>query len=201
MIQHEVAIIEDLQPFEVSAEVADDFKRQLGDKVGVTVVDRQMYARLRAGATVRVPKATKLRYAAGAQLARRWDARVYGISESIISQVAPVSLRLCHLTEDALLDPIATGKAKGCLVGGFDSQELDIDMEILNMQANIDSNKDAAAGQEPRQINFFTKETVDARKTVLSSVEPLIDGLSEIDLQGPFTGAEPTADSWSARAS
>lgn len=241
----EVAIVEDFEPFEVSAEVAEDMKRQHGDKVEVLIIDGQMFTKLKAGATVMVPKAVELRNAVGAQLPTGWDPKSYGISESIISQVDPVTLfalvasvealvsagitdpfelyQYIHVSDVAVcigsglggtssirkmfkerfmdrevqkdvlaetfinttgawinmlllgasgpirtpvgacatslesvdtgFDLIATGKAKACLVGGFDSQELDINIEFSNMQANIDSAKDAAAGRDPRQMS------------------------------------------------
>ncbi|RYP04111.1 hypothetical protein DL764_004658 [Monosporascus ibericus] len=201
-------MVEDLEPFEVSTEVADGLKWQHGDKVDVTVVDGQMHAKIRTGATVTVPKATRLRNAVGAQLSTGWDARVYGISLftllSTVEALLSASIRdpfelyhHVHVSEAAMcigsglggkssirsmfkerfmdrqvqndilveifinttgawvnmllmgacatslepvdnrFDLIATGKAKACLVGGFDSQGLDINIKFSNMPANI----------------------------------------------------------------
>ncbi|KAI0130228.1 hypothetical protein BJ170DRAFT_652492 [Xylariales sp. AK1849] len=242
---HEVTVVQDLDPFEVSAKVAEDLRRQHGDKVEISEAEGQMTARLKSGATLMVPKAAKLRNAVGAQIPTGWDPKVYGIEEDIISQVDRVTLYTIIATVEALIsagitdpyelyrhihvsevavcvgsgfggmtslrkmfkdrymdkdvqndilaetfvnttgawvnmlllgasgpirtpvgacatglesvdtgfDLITTGKAKVCLVGGFDAQELDVNIEFSNMQANVDSNKETAAGRDPKHMS------------------------------------------------
>lgn len=242
---HEVAITEDLEPFEVSAETAQDFQREHGDKVTVTESQGQIYLTLRAGAVLMIPKATQLSHAVGAQLPTGWNARVYGIPDDIISQVDPVTLHTIVSTVEALLsagitdpyelyshmhvsamavcvgsglggvsslhrmfkqrfldrqvqkdvlaetfvnttsawvnmlllggsgpirtpvgacatalesvdtgaDLISNGRAKACLVGGFDGLEQDVAAEFANMQATVNVDKETAAGRTPREMS------------------------------------------------
>ena len=242
---HEVSVTEDLKPFEVSSETAEDLKREHGDKVEITEVDAQLRVTVKAGATLMVPKAIKLKHAVGAQIPAGWDASIYGIPQDIISQVDPVTLyslvstveaflsagitdvyelyrhihvsdvAICvgsgvggqeslnkmfkqrfmdrHVQKDILAEtfinttsawinmlllggsgPIRTpvgacatslesvdtgfhlitsGKAKACLVGGFDGYEQTVASEFANMQATVNVEKETAMGRTPREMS------------------------------------------------
>ncbi|KAK8069369.1 fatty acid synthase alpha subunit FasA [Apiospora phragmitis] len=52
---------------------------------------------------------------------------------------------------DTGVDMITSGRAKVCLVGGFDALELDVTTEFGNMQATVDAGKEAAMGRSPRR--------------------------------------------------
>jgi fatty acid synthase subunit alpha, fungi type len=248
---HEVAVTEDLEPFEISAETAEDFKREHGENVEISDIEGQLYVTLRAGATLMIPKASKFKHAVGAQIPTGWNARTYGIPDDIISQVDPVTLYTIVSTVEAFLsagitDPyelyqhihvsdvaicigaglggvsslhkmfkqrfmdrqvqkdilaetfinttsawvnmllvggsgairtpvgacatslesvdtgfelIASGKAKACLVGGFDGLEQDIAVEFANMQATVNVQKEEASGRVPREMSRPTAST------------------------------------------
>ncbi|KAK2767662.1 3-oxoacyl-[acyl-carrier-protein] synthase [Arachnomyces sp. PD_36] len=131
---HEVAIIEDLEPFEVSAETAQDFKREHGDKCDITELESGEYrVSLRSGAILMIPKATKFNHAVGGQIPSGWDPRTYGIPEEIASQVDPTTLYALVSTVEAFLsagitDPyelyehIHVSEIGNCLGGGLGGQ-------------------------------------------------------------------------------
>ena len=101
---HEVAITEDLEPFEVSLETAADLKRQHQDHVIVEEgSDGQAFVQFRAGARLYIPKALRHHHAVGAQMPTGWDPRRFGIPEDIIAQVDPVTLFAIVATSEALL--------------------------------------------------------------------------------------------------
>ena len=249
---HEVMVTEDLEPFEVSMETAQDFKREHGDKVAVAESESgQFCVTLKAGATMMVPKATKFKHAIGAEIPKGWDPTVYGIPADIISQVDPVTLYALVSTVEAFLsagitDPyelyqhvhfsdigvcvgggmggvtslhrmfkqrfldrqvqkdvlaetfinttsawinmlllggsgpiktpvgacatslesvdtgfelIASGKAKACLVGGFDGLEQDVAAEFANMQATVNAENEKACGRPPKEMTRPTTST------------------------------------------
>ncbi|CAI7663154.1 unnamed protein product [Penicillium pancosmium] len=242
---HEVHVTEDVAPFEVTLETAEDLQRQHGDKVDIFDRDGETFARLKAGATLLIPKGIKLDVGVGGQIPKGWNASVYGISDEIISQVDPVTLWTIVSTVEALLsagitdfyelyqhlhvsdvgicvgagmgaaesiqkmwkgrymdqpvqkdilaetfinttgawvnmlllgasgpirtpvgacatalesvdtgyDLITTGKAKLCLVGGFDALQLETAAEFRNMQATVNATQETVAGREPREMS------------------------------------------------
>ncbi|OHE96344.1 fatty acid synthase subunit alpha [Colletotrichum orchidophilum] len=100
----EVAIDEDLSPFEVSKEDAIEFKRQHGDKVEVKMLENgQFRVRLKKGALLMIPKALNFGTNVAGQLPTGWDPRRYGISEDIVSQVDRITLFALISTAEALL--------------------------------------------------------------------------------------------------
>ena len=102
---HEVVIQEDLEPFEVSKEVAQDFKRSHGEKVDVTPINgsSECRIRLKSGAKLMIPKAMRFDNSVAGLVPTGWDARTYGISDDIISQVDTVTLYVLVSTIEALL--------------------------------------------------------------------------------------------------
>ena len=244
---HEVVVQEDLQPFAASKETAQDFKREHGDMVDIfeNPDSSDFSIHLKKGATLMVPKAVPYDHAVAGQIPTGWDARTYGISEDIISQVDPVVLYTLVCTVEAFLSagitdtyelyqhihvsevgncigsglgglaslqkmmkhrfldrqvqkdilsetfinttaawvnmlllsssgPIMTpvgacatavesldigcglitnGKAKVCLVGGFDDLSKDVSYEFANMKATNNAEDDMRRGREPREMS------------------------------------------------
>ncbi|PNP40924.1 hypothetical protein TGAMA5MH_06790 [Trichoderma gamsii] len=102
---HEIIIEEDLDPFEASQETAEAFKREHGDNVDIfKIPDSNEYTvYIKKGASLWIPKAVRFDRLVAGQIPTGWDARKYGISEDIISQVDPVTLFVLVNTVEALL--------------------------------------------------------------------------------------------------
>ena len=101
----EVVIEEDLEPFESSKETAEEFKRSHGDKVEIFELAEsgEYTVRLKKGATLMIPKALRFDRLVAGQVPTGWDAKRYGISDDIISQVDPVTLFVLVCTAESLL--------------------------------------------------------------------------------------------------
>ena len=103
-LMQEVVIEEDLDPFEASKELADEFKLEHGDKVEVFSLESGEYTvRLKKGATLLIPKALRFDRLVAGQIPTGWNAKTYGIPDDIISQVDPVTLYVLVCTVEALL--------------------------------------------------------------------------------------------------
>jgi fatty acid synthase subunit alpha, fungi type len=149
---HEVSVTEDLEPLEVSAETAEDFKREHGDKVAVTRNGEQVFVTLRAGATLWIPKAVPFRNAVAAQIPTGFDPARYGIPDDTISQVDPVTLYALVSTVEAFLcagmtDPFElydhlhvsdVGNAVGASLGGIHSLHAMFKQRFLDRQVQKD---------------------------------------------------------------
>ncbi|KAL2267375.1 hypothetical protein VTJ83DRAFT_4652 [Remersonia thermophila] len=150
---HEVAVVEDLGPFEVPAEVAEDLKREHGDNAVVTETEGgQCSVVLKAGTTLWIPKAIKSRSIVGAQVPSGWDPKRYGISDDIINQVDRVTLYALVATVEALLsagitDPYELynyihvseiGNAVGASLGGLQSLDSLYKRRFLDRQVQSD---------------------------------------------------------------
>lgn len=101
----EVVIEHDLEPFETSKETALEFKRENGDKVEIFEIAEtgQWTVRFLKGAAMLMPKALQFdRFVAG-QIPTGWNAKTYGISDDVISQVDPITLYVLVTTVEALL--------------------------------------------------------------------------------------------------
>ena len=101
----EIVIEEDLDQFEASKEMAEDFKHQHGDKVEIFEIPEsgEYTVRLKKGATLMIPKALKFDRLVAGQIPTGWDAKKYGIPDDIISQVDPVTLYVLVCTAESLL--------------------------------------------------------------------------------------------------
>jgi fatty acid synthase subunit alpha, fungi type len=246
-ILHEITIQEDLAPFEADLETAKAFKRMHGKYARVTPIpgSAEVNVFLRKGAVLKVPKSSGKSRRVEGQLPTGWNARTYGISEDIISQVDLTTLYLLSCTGEAFLsagirDPfefyryihvsefancigtgsgphqasklmyhgrymnesiqndilqetfcntpaawinllllsssgpiktpvgacatsleslesgyetIVSGKAKACLVGGFEDLHEDISSEFRNMNATIDAELEFANGRDPTEMS------------------------------------------------
>lgn len=150
---HEIAVTEDLAPFDVSLETAQDLKREHGDKVVITEKeDGQFSATLKVGTTLLIPKAFHFRNAVGAQVPTGWNPRAYGIPEDIITQVDPITLYALVATVEAFLsagitDPYELynhlheselGNAVGASLGGLKSLHEMFKRRYLDRQVQKD---------------------------------------------------------------
>lgn len=95
-ILHEVIINHDLDPVEMSSELAQHYKLEHGEYIEIQPVDStnnsQCMVRFLKGCTIFIPKALNFdRFVAG-QIPAGWDPRRYGISEDVITQVDPITL-------------------------------------------------------------------------------------------------------------
>jgi fatty acid synthase subunit alpha len=102
---HELIVGEDLEPFEVPRETATYFKMYHGNKVEIVGVGEsgQFRVQIKKGATLLLPKATDIGRRVAGQVPTGWDARTYGISDDIISQVDKLTLYSLVCTVEALL--------------------------------------------------------------------------------------------------
>ncbi|KAM4065476.1 fatty acid synthase subunit alpha [Hirsutella rhossiliensis] len=62
---------------------------------------------------------------------------------------------------DTAFDLIQAGKAKVCLVGGFDDMLKEISNEFANLRATVDADEDAARGREPAEMSRPATSTRD----------------------------------------
>lgn len=89
----EIAVNEDLPPFETSQATANSFKLQHGDKVVISELGPDQFSvRILKGATIMVPKAAQMDRLVAGLLPTGWDPIRYGIPKEIVDQVDPVTL-------------------------------------------------------------------------------------------------------------
>lgn len=102
---HELIVGEDLEPFEVPRETAMHFKTYHGNRVEIAELGEsgQFRVQIKKGATLVLPKATDVGRRVAGQIPTGWNARTYGISEDIISQVDKTTLYSLVCTVEALL--------------------------------------------------------------------------------------------------
>jgi len=101
---HEIAIDEDLPPFETSTTTADALRLQHGDKVSIHKIEGidTCRAQICRGATILVPKAVQFPSGSVAGLLPSgWNPAVYGIPQDLIHQVDPVTLYALCCVADA----------------------------------------------------------------------------------------------------
>jgi fatty acid synthase subunit alpha len=153
-VLHEVSVMEDLEPFEVSIETAEDFKREHGENVTVIPSEdgQRAMITLRKGTTLMIPKAAQFKNAIGAQMPTGWDAKRYGIPDDIVAQVDPVTLYALISTVEAFLsagitDPYELynhmhvsdlGNAIGASLGGLRSLHEMFKKRFLDRQVQSD---------------------------------------------------------------
>ena len=198
----EVAIAEDLEPFEVSLEIAQDLQREHGEDnvfVGAETTDGQVLVTLRAGTTLFVPRAAKFHHAVGAQMPSGWDARTYGIPEDVIAQVDPVTLYALVATVEAFLssgitdtfelfDHIHVGELGNAIssgLGGQRSLHALFKQRFLGRQASKDVLAETFVNTAAAWINMLLcgasgpiRTPVGACATALESVDTGFDLLS-----------------------
>jgi fatty acid synthase subunit alpha len=100
----EIVIEEDLPPFEVSPEVAQQLVNEHGEKhVDFLPQGERCIVNLKKGATLMIPKALKYDHAVAGQIPTGWDARTYGIPDDIVTQVDRGTLFTLVSTIEALI--------------------------------------------------------------------------------------------------
>ncbi|WQF89200.1 Putative cytochrome P450, phosphopantetheine binding ACP domain, beta-ketoacyl synthase, thiolase [Colletotrichum destructivum] len=114
---HEVVVERDLPPFETSPEVAEELKRQHGNRVAVFTSSgvgagagthsgaspTTVTVQIKAGATILVPKASQFSRSVAGQIPTGWSAKRYGIDEDLVNQIDRATLYALVCTVEALL--------------------------------------------------------------------------------------------------
>ncbi|OBR08002.1 Fatty acid synthase subunit alpha reductase [Colletotrichum higginsianum IMI 349063] len=116
---HEVVVERDLPLFETSTEVAEELKRQHGNRVAVFTSTgagaghgtgahsgaspTTVTVQIKAGATILVPKASQFSRSVAGQIPTGWSAKRYGIDEDLINQIDRATLYALVCTVEALL--------------------------------------------------------------------------------------------------
>ncbi|TKY88280.1 hypothetical protein EX895_002632 [Sporisorium graminicola] len=156
VIQQEVVLTNDLGPLEVSATEAERFRLAHGDRATIWQDDatKSWHLKLKKGASIFVPKASRFdRHVAG-QLPTGWDPARYGIPNDIVAQTDETALYalVCiaeALVESGIDDPYElykhvhvseVGTSLGSAMGGLHSlakmfkdrrQDVDVQKDIL----------------------------------------------------------------------
>ena len=100
----EIAIEEDLEPFEASKATAEAFVLRHGDKAKITPTGSNEYrVSLKKGATLLIPKAVSFDRMVAGQIPTGWDPKNYGIADDIVSSVDPITLYSLVAAAEALL--------------------------------------------------------------------------------------------------
>ncbi|KAF5864592.1 hypothetical protein ETB97_007150 [Aspergillus alliaceus] len=100
----EIVLEEDLPPFEVSPEVAQQLVHEHGEKlVDISPQGEQCVVHLKKGAVLMIPKALRYEHAVAGQVPSGWDARTYGVPEDIVYQVDRGTLFTLVSTMEALV--------------------------------------------------------------------------------------------------
>ncbi|WWC71664.1 uncharacterized protein I206_105622 [Kwoniella pini CBS 10737] len=100
----EVELSHDLEPLEISAEDAERFKREQGDKVDVWAqASGEWFVKFKKGARVFLPKAVKFDRVVAGQIPTGWDAKRFGIPEDITTQTDRTALWALVCVMEALV--------------------------------------------------------------------------------------------------
>ena len=104
-VLQEVAIEEDLEPFEASKATAEAFVVRHGDKAVITPIENtdEYHIALKRGATLLIPKAVSFNRLVAGQIPSGWDPKRYGIAEDIVNSVDPVTIYALCAVAEALL--------------------------------------------------------------------------------------------------
>ncbi|KAJ2342288.1 fatty acid synthase alpha subunit Lsd1, partial [Coemansia sp. RSA 2671] len=211
-MMREVQLEHDMEPFEVSAEEALQFKRRNGDMVDVWAnEDGSWSVRFLKGATLMVPKALSFDRLVAAQLPSGWNAERYGIPKDIASQVDPITLYVLVATAEALVrsgitDPYEmyqyvhvseVGNSMGSGVGGTHSNKLMYKERFFDKDMQNDVLQETFINTMAAWVNLLMisssgpiKPTVGACATSVLSIDVAIDtiqsGKAKIMLCGGF---------------
>ncbi|KAL2831661.1 hypothetical protein BJY01DRAFT_260408 [Aspergillus pseudoustus] len=99
---HEVAVEDDLPPFESSKSVAEAFKLRHGDRVILMPIPNSDSCRvhIKKGAVLMIPKTVPFGQVVAGKIPDGWDPTRYGIPEDIVQQVDTTTLyALCCVSE------------------------------------------------------------------------------------------------------
>ncbi len=104
-VLQEVAIEEDLEPFEASKATAEAFVLRHGDKAVITPIENtdEYHIALKRGATLLIPKAVSFNRLVAGQIPSGWDPKRYGIADDIVNSVDPVTIYALCAVAEALL--------------------------------------------------------------------------------------------------
>ena len=101
----EIAIEEDLEPFDASKATAEAFVLRHGDKAVVTPIEGtdECSIALKRGATLLIPKSVSFDRLVAGQIPSGWDPRRYGIADDIVSSIDPITIYALCAVAEALL--------------------------------------------------------------------------------------------------
>jgi fatty acid synthase subunit alpha, fungi type len=212
-ILHEVIVQADLKPFGASRDTAHDFKRAHGDRVHIIYVPEsgEYEVCLKRGARLLIPKALKKSPRVVGEVPAGWNAKTYGIDDTIISQVDTVTLFALICTVEALLsagitDPFEIyqyihvsdfGNCLGSGVGGIVSTSKIFKDRLLDKEVQSDILQESFINTTGAWVNMLLlsssgaiKTPVGACATSLESLDSgydlIIDGKAKMCLVGGF---------------
>ncbi|KAI0243885.1 fatty acid synthase alpha subunit Lsd1, partial [Massospora cicadina] len=194
----ELMVDHDLEPIEVSAEEAAQFKHQHGDKADVYEIKEtgSWIVQIRKGASLYVPKALRGDRLVAGQVPTGWDPLRYGIPEDIVSQVDRITLFVLVSTVEALIasgitDPYEfysyvhvseVGNTAGSGMGGMVSLRQMYKSRFLDQPVQNDILQETFINTMPAWINLLLlsssgpiKTPVGACATAVESVEIGVD--------------------------
>ncbi|KAK3901810.1 thiolase-like protein [Staphylotrichum tortipilum] len=210
----EVAVEDDLPPFETTHAAADAFRLKHGDKVFITRVEGSdnFRVQIKRGATIHVPKASPFPWGSVAGLMPTgFEPSRYGIPQDIIQQVDPVTLyTLCCVAEAfytaGIPDPMEVfqhihlselGNFIGSSMGGaLKTRHLYRDA-YLDQEIQADTLQDTYLNTTPAWVNMLLlgaagpiKTPVGACATGLESIdsamESMLSGKTKMCLVGGY---------------
>ncbi|KAG9235156.1 3-oxoacyl-synthase [Amylocarpus encephaloides] len=205
----ETQLSEDMPPFVVSKELAEQLKHEHGDKVHLSPADDGFAVYLKKGATLYIPKALSFDRTVAGQIPTGWDARTYGIPDDIINQVDRVTLWSLVSTAEALLssgltDPYElykyvhvseVGNCIGSGIGGANAQKKIFQSRLLDKPAANDSLQETFVNTTAAWINMLLlsssgpiRSPVGACATAIESLETgfdiIVNGKAKMCLVG-----------------
>ncbi|KAJ2108914.1 fatty acid synthase alpha subunit Lsd1, partial [Coemansia sp. RSA 922] len=211
-MMREVQLEHDMEPFEVSAEEAAQFKRRNNDMVDIWANEDDSWSvKFLKGAMLMVPKALRFDRLVAAQLPTGWDPARYGIPKDIASQVDPITCYVLVATAEALVrsgitDPYElyqyvhvseVGNSMGSGVGGTHSNKLMYKERFFDKDMQNDVLQETFINTMAAWVNLLLisssgpiKPTVGACATSVLSIDVAIDtiqsGKAKIMLCGGF---------------
>lgn len=188
---HERVLVQDLPPFEVSIEVAEEFRRKHGDKVVVTEYESETaLVQLKAGATVLLPKASHFNRTVAGQIPTGWSAAHYGIHD-IAKDIDPLTLYTLVCTVEALLcsgivDPYELyrsvhvseiGSCIGSSMGGLSSLRKMHRDRFLGREVQADVLQETFANTVGAWVNMLLLSSTGPIKTPVGACATAIEAL------------------------
>ncbi|KAH8805472.1 hypothetical protein F5884DRAFT_860078 [Xylogone sp. PMI_703] len=189
----EVAVQEDLEPFETTLEAALDFEREHGDKVLVvrSPDSDTCTVQLKKGACIFVPKSTTGGRTVGGQIPTGWDPKTYGISDDIIDQVDRVTLYTLVATVEALLsagitDPYElyhhihvseVGNMIGAGMGGLTSMDKMFKSRVLELPVQKDILQETFINTTAAWVNMLLMASSGPTVTPVAACATAIESL------------------------
>ncbi|KAG8418627.1 putative PKS/NRPS-like protein biosynthetic cluster [Metarhizium acridum] len=129
---HEIEILKDHEPVEVSNETAVQLKNIHGDNLNIMSNEGTGQSKivLKKGAKIMIPKLQRTQHTVAGQVPTGWNPSTYGIPEEIIAQVDPVTLFALVASAEAFqsagisdpyefYDHLHVGEVANCTGSGF----------------------------------------------------------------------------------